>query len=128
MGGALEAEGESVQPGVLSATGLPVPSEESSQSFLLPNSIDGRRLALAKWVAQMKPFNHTLYSQPIWQNHFGQAIARNPNNFGAKGAKPTHPKLLDYLASSLVEHDWKIKRLHKLIMTSKNIYAVHTTG
>ncbi len=120
MGGALEAEGESVQPGVLSATGLPVPSEESSQSFLLPNSIDGRRLALAKWVAQDEnPLTTRSIVNRIWQNHFGQAIARNPNNFGAKGAKPTHPKLLDYLASSLVEHDWKIKRLHKLIMTSK---------
>jgi hypothetical protein len=55
----------------------------------------------------------------IWQHHFGKPIAGNPNNFGVKGAKPTHPKLLDWLAADFVENGWKMKRLHRLIMTSK---------
>ena len=118
MGGALEAPGESVEPGVLSALGLPVDSGEAS-SFLLPNTLDGRRLALAKWISDDRNALTTRsIVNRIWQYHFGQAIARNPNNFGAKGAKPTHPRLLDYLAADFVENGWMMKRMHKLIMTS----------
>jgi hypothetical protein len=54
----------------------------------------------------------------IWQHHFGRGIAGNPNNFGAKGARPTHPELLDYLAADFVENGWKMKRTHRLLMTS----------
>jgi hypothetical protein len=55
----------------------------------------------------------------VWQHHFGKPIAGNPNNFGAKGAKPTHPELLDWLAADFVEHGWKFKRLHRMIMLSQ---------
>jgi hypothetical protein len=55
----------------------------------------------------------------IWQHHFAKPLAGNPNNFGAKGGKPTHPELLDWLAADFVEHEWKIKRMHRLIMTSR---------
>jgi hypothetical protein len=62
----------------------------------------------------------------IWQWHFGQAIAGNPNNFGATGKKPTHPELLDWLAASFVEGGadgqsapWSIKAMHRIIMSSE---------
>ena len=117
-GGALEAQGDSVQPGILSGLGLPV-ALEGSDSYLLPDSVDGRRMALAKWVADdQNALTTRSIVNRIWQYHFGQAIARNPNNFGGKGAKPTHPQLLDYLTADFVENGWKIKRMHKLIMTS----------
>lgn len=117
-GGALEAQGDSVQPGILSGLGLPV-AQEGSDSYLLPDSVDGRRMALAKWVADdQNALTTRSIVNRIWQYHFGQAIARNPNNFGGKGAKPTHPQLLDYLTADFVENGWKIKRMHKLIMTS----------
>tara|TARA_B100000212_G_scaffold335792_1_gene308249 strand:- start:23156 stop:24127 length:972 start_codon:yes stop_codon:yes gene_type:complete len=54
----------------------------------------------------------------IWQHHFGKPLAANPNNFGAKGEKPTHPDLIDWLAAEFVDGGWKIKRMHKLIMLS----------
>ncbi len=54
----------------------------------------------------------------VWQWHFGRAIAGNPNNFGSTGKRPTHPELLDWLASELVAGDWSIKNLHRRIMNS----------
>src|SRR5581483_9104398 len=55
----------------------------------------------------------------IWQWHFGQPLAGNPNNFGATGKKPTHPELLDWLAAEFVEGGWSIKRMHRLILSSE---------
>ena len=48
----------------------------------------------------------------------GKGIAANPNNFGATGAKPTHPELLDWLSTEFVRRDWDVKYLHRLIVTS----------
>ncbi|MCR9294974.1 MAG: PSD1 and planctomycete cytochrome C domain-containing protein [bacterium] len=118
LGGALTALGDPVVPGVLSA--LTLSSEPPSQaSNAIPTSIDGRRLSLARWIAN--PAN-SLTSRSIvnriWSYHFGKGIAANPNNFGAKGAKPTHPELLDFLAMDFVQNGWKIKQLHRTIMLS----------
>ena len=118
MGGSVAAPGDKVVPGVLSALGLPV-NESAEDPYVMPENFDGRRLTFAKWVAN--PSNQLTTRaivNRIWQGHFGKPIAGNPNNFGAKGGKPTHPQILDYLASELVEGGWKIKRLHKLIMMS----------
>ena len=54
----------------------------------------------------------------VWGWHFGQALVRTPNDFGAQGEPPTHPELLDWLARDLVEHGWSLKRLHRLILLS----------
>ena len=54
----------------------------------------------------------------LWQQHFGRGIVQTPNDFGFQGMAPTHPQLLDWLASQLVEGDWKLKRIHKLILMS----------
>lgn len=117
-GGALTAPGDRVEPGVLSATGLQI-TANADDPYLLPNATEGRRLALAKWIADPRnPLAARSIVNRVWQHHFGYGVARNPNNFGAKGAKPTHPELLDWLAADFVEHGWKIKRLHRLIMLS----------
>ena len=119
-GGALEAPGHKVSPGVLSAIGLVVPGAPEGDPFRLPEPIQGRRLALAKWVANPENALTTRsIVNRIWQHHFARPLAANPNNFGAKGGKPTHPGLLDWLAADFVEHGWKVKRLHRLIMTSR---------
>ena len=119
-GGSLEAPGAPVTPGVLSALRLPVTGAPKDDPYALPESIHGRRLAFAKWVADPKnPLTTRSIVNRIWQQHFGQAIARNPNNFGAKGAKPSHPELLDWLAADFVENGWTMKRLHRVIMTSQ---------
>lgn len=77
------------------------------------------RLQLAKWIAAAKnPLTSRVIVNRLWQHHFGQAIVHSPDNFGFTGARPTHPKLLDWMAAELVEGDWKLKRVHKLIVMS----------
>ena len=85
----------------------------------MPSSIEGRRLALADWIADVRnPLTTRSIVNRIWLWHFGQALAGNPNNFGSTGKVPTHPELLDWLAAELVEHGWSLKAMHRLIMTS----------
>lgn len=118
-GGSLEAPGEKVKPGVLSAIEIPVHGAPKDNPYILPENLEGRRTALANWVADPKnPLSTRSIVNRIWQHHFGKPIAGNPNNFGAKGGKPTHPELLDWLAADFVENGWKMKRLHRLIMLS----------
>jgi hypothetical protein len=59
----------------------------------------------------------------VWQHHFGRGIVRSANNFGQLGTPPTHPELLDWLALWLIDHNWQLKPLHRLIMTS-NAYQM----
>jgi hypothetical protein len=81
-----------------------------------------RRAALADWLTDAQYGGGQLAARVIvnrvWQHHFGKGIVATPNDFGAQGERPTHPELLDWLASDLIEHGWALKRLHKLIMTS----------
>ncbi len=118
-GGALEAPGEAVTPGVLSALGVPVENAGDEDPYATTEGLEGRRLDFAKWVAdERNPLTARAFVNRVWQQHFGQAIAGNPNNFGASGKKPTHPELLDWLAADFVENGWTLKRLHRLIMMS----------
>ena len=59
----------------------------------------------------------------VWKHHFGRGIVATPSNFGQLGERPTHPELLDYLASEFVANGWSIKKLHKQIMLS-DTYAL----
>ena len=98
-----------VKPAALSVLG----------SVEFPAAIEGRRTALANWIASKdNPLTTRAIVNRLWLWHFGQAIAGNPNNFGSTGKKPTHPELLDWLAATLVEKNWSIKEMHRLIMTS----------
>ena len=122
LGGALEAQGDQVFPGVMSALGIPVSTSSLKQTdpYLLTNSLDGRRLGMAKWIAHPEnPLTARSIVNRVWQHHFGKPLAANPNNFGAKGGKPTHPELIDWLAADFVKNGWKFKRLHKLILQSE---------
>lgn len=79
----------------------------------------GRRLALARWLTQAdQPLTARVIVNRIWMHHFGQALVATPGNFGVTGAKPTHPKLLDWLAVEFVRQGWSIKALHRLILMS----------
>ncbi len=104
---------EKVDPGSLSAL-------QSLLTDTIPTSVEGRRLALASWIANDRnPLTTRTIVNRIWLWHFGQALAGNPNNFGSTGKKPTHPELLDWLAATFVENGWSIKKLHRLIMLSE---------
>jgi cytochrome c553 len=77
------------------------------------------RLELARAIAdKQNPLTSRVMVNRIWQHHFGQGLVRTPSNFGLLGERPTHPELLDYLASWFVEHGWSVKSLHRLIMLS----------
>ena len=112
-----------VSPGVLSVVEMRnaeigVRNEDAAGASDTP--ISGRRLDLANWIASSdNPLTARVMVNRIWQGHFGQAIAGNPNNFGATGKKPTHPELLDELARQFVASGWSIKSLHRLLMTSE---------
>ncbi len=79
-----------------------------------------RRLQLAQWIVDPKnPLTARVWVNRVWQYHFGQALVRTPDNFGFTGEKPTHPELLDWLASEFMGGGWKTKRLHRLILLSE---------
>lgn len=79
-----------------------------------------RRLQLARWIADPgNPLATRAIVNRVWQHHFGEGLVRTPDNLGFLGDKPTHPALLDWLASELVDGGWKLKRLHKLIVMSE---------
>ena len=79
----------------------------------------GRRSALAHWLTRPDhPLTARVIANRVWQRYLGKGIVGSPNDFGAQGEKPTHPELLDFLASELVRQDWKLKSLHRMIVTS----------
>lgn len=109
-GGNIFTPAEKVSPGVLSVTGVRAE---------IPPALQGRRSAFARWVTEpSNPLTARVMVNRIWAYHFGRGIAGNPNNFGATGEKPTHPELLDWLATEFVNSGWSVKHLHKLILTS----------
>ena len=93
-----------------------------------PNST-GRRAALARWLARPdNPFTARVFVNRIWQDHFGRGIAGTASDFGHLGEPPSHPELLDWLARHFVEHKWRIKEMHRLILTSATYRQASTPG
>lgn len=84
------------------------------------DSVTSGRLQLAEWITDPKnPLTARVMVNRIWQFHFGRGIVPTPNDFGARGQAPTHPELLDFLATRFVESGWSIKALHKQILLSR---------
>ncbi len=80
----------------------------------------GRRLALARWIADEGNLRTSrVMANRLWQHHFGRGLAPTPNDFGRFGEEPTHPELLDWLASEFTAQGWSIKSMHRLLMTSR---------
>ncbi len=88
-----------------------------TKSVTVPAS--GRRLIYAEWLTSGEhPLTARVMVNRIWMHHFGKGIVGTPSDFGLNGDRPTHPVLLDWLAAEFVARGWKIKALHKLLMTS----------
>ena len=88
----------------------------------------GKRRYFADWLlGKDHPLTSRVLANRLWQHHFGRGIVRSTNNFGYSGASPTHPVLLDWLAREIMRGDWKLKRVHKLIMMSR-AYQMSSTG
>jgi hypothetical protein len=79
----------------------------------------GRRLALARWLSDpVNPLPARVMVNRLWHYHFGQGIVSTPSDFGYNGDRPSHPELLDWLASDFVRGGWRLKRLHRQMMLS----------
>jgi hypothetical protein len=82
-----------------------------------------RRSGLASWLTDVQDGAGALAARVIvnrlWHHHFGRGIVGTLNDFGMQGDHPSHPELLEYLANDLVAHGWSLKRMHKLIVTSR---------
>ena len=88
-------------------------------SELVPLGDQSGRLLLADWLTRKEnPLTARVMANRIWQHHFGHGLVRTENDFGVRGQLPTHPELLDWLASRFIESGWSIKAMHQLIMTS----------
>lgn len=85
-----------------------------------PISGSGRRRALAEWIASpQNPLTARVIVNRVWHEHFGRGIVKSTTDFGKAGLPPTHPELLDWMASEFMANGWSLKRLHRLILTSE---------
>lgn len=106
---------EEVVPGVFAAFD-PAPLALASPPG---GRTSGRRLALAGWLASdANPLTSRVIVNRVWQRLFGRGLVATPNDFGFRGARPTHPELLDWLACEFREHGWSLKDLHRSILLS----------
>src|SRR5262245_12075409 len=104
-----------VQPGVPAALD---PQHRFRIDGRPPGQISsGRRLAFARWVTNPEnPLFARVMVNRVWQHHFGAGLVTTPENFGRSGERPSHPELLDYLATEFVRSGWSVKNLHRLIL------------
>jgi cytochrome c553 len=117
--GNAHAPGDPVEPGFLSVLGDLVPSPSLDPA---PEGIQssGRRLAFAEWmVSENHPLTARVIVNRVWQHHFGRGLVRSTSDFGKAGDVPTHPELLDYLATELIRRGWDLKWLHQSILRSQ---------
>jgi hypothetical protein len=93
----------------------------------LPAQQSGRK-ELAEWlVSPAHPLTARVMANRLWMWHFGQGLVRSPSNFGLQAEPPTHPALLDYLATELIRQGWSLKAMHRLIMLSAT-YQMSSQG
>ncbi|MFN0101501.1 MAG: DUF1553 domain-containing protein [Bryobacteraceae bacterium] len=110
--------GEVVEPGV------PVVLANASLKPYAPEPLfagtTGRRLGLAKWLTQPNhPLTARVAVNQLWMRHFGRGIVTSVSNFGRSGTTPSHPELLDWLATEFVARGWSMKAMHRMMMTSQ---------
>jgi hypothetical protein len=104
---------EEISPAALSQIGTPLPLAANA-------SEQQRRVALANWIASAdNPLTARVIVNRLWHHHFGTGLVDTPSDFCLNGSRPTHPELLDFLASELIDHGWSLKHIHRLILNSR---------
>ena len=89
------------------------------QTIAPAGATTGRRLALARWLARAdNPLTARVAVNRLWQHHFGRGLVGTPSDLGVRGEAPTHPELLDWLAAELVAGGWRLRAIHRLMVTS----------
>jgi cytochrome c553 len=120
----LYRRGDYQTPGAELTAGVPTVLDDPAQPFQLPvpgpeDESSGYRTALARWLTRPDhPLTARVFVNRVWQQFFGRGIVATPDNFGASGALPSHPELLDWLATEFVRRAWSVKHLLRLIVTS----------
>ncbi|MCH7728705.1 MAG: DUF1553 domain-containing protein, partial [Planctomycetes bacterium] len=126
-GGNLNRKKEEVGPGFLAAVTVGrSASDDDHWKTWVASSCDGEtpkpRSALAYWMTDVEYGAGAIVARVIvnrlWQHHFGKGLVRTSSDFGNAGIPPSHPELLDWLARELVDHNWSLKHIHRLIVTS----------
>ncbi|MBL9175415.1 MAG: DUF1553 domain-containing protein [Verrucomicrobiales bacterium] len=114
--GDVKSPGDTVVPSGLSAVRSPAPDFGLASDA--PEA--SRRLRFADWLADPRnPLPPRVLVNRVWQFHFGQGLVSTPSDFGVSGARPSHPELLDWLASEFIASGWSLKALHRRIVTSE---------
>lgn len=109
-------KGPVVQPATPAALKIESPKLAAERTR---QGTSGKRLAFARWLTNpSNPLTARVFMNRMWQQHFGRGIVPTANDFGQLGEQPTHPELLDWLASEFQSGHWKIKRMHKLLLLS----------
>ncbi len=112
-----QSPGEEVGPGDLTVLGDVLPVDIAPKDKTLPTS--GRRLAFAKHLTSGRhPLMARVLVNRFWMHHFGRGLVNSAGDFGAQGEKPSHPELLDWLASDFMNSGWSLKQFHRLVMNS----------
>lgn len=117
--------GKATRPGPEVQPGFPAVVVSRQPIFPAPGSnTSQRRLTLARWLASPdNPLTARVIVNRVWHWHFGEGLVRTPSDFGTAGDRPSHPELLDWLASWFIEEGWSLKKLHRLILGS-NAYRM----
>ncbi len=114
---------EEVAPAVLSVLQKNIPAPGLSPAA----AEQQRRVTLAEWLIDPRhPLTARVIVNRVWQQHFGEGLVSTPSDFGAMGAPPTHPELLDWLAAELIDSGWSLKHIHRLILTSATYQQSNT--
>jgi len=109
-----QAQREVVEPGI------PSMFQPNSYSVTATARTSGRRLALARWIASPEnPWTARVIVNRLWLFHFGEGLVRTPNDFGWSGEAPESIALLDWLAQELIQHQWSLKHIQRIIVSSR---------
>ncbi|MEZ6066367.1 MAG: PSD1 and planctomycete cytochrome C domain-containing protein [Planctomycetaceae bacterium] len=129
LGGSPQKRGDAVTPASLSVfndiaarDGASADGHSNGFGYQLPAEAPEaeRRAAFANWLVHPKnPLTPRVLANRLWHYHFGTGIVDTPSDFGYMGGRPTHPELLDFLATQLIEQGWRIKPIHRMIMLSE---------
>ncbi|MGV3771761.1 MAG: PSD1 and planctomycete cytochrome C domain-containing protein [Verrucomicrobiales bacterium] len=115
FGGDYKQPREETPPGFISALD---PNPATIEKPTNPQTT-GRRLTLARWISsETNPLTARVFVNRVWQNFFGKGLVETANDFGLAGGRPTHPELLDWLASEFMRQEWSMKKLERMILTS----------
>ncbi len=109
------ARGEVVTPGAVAA----IAAIDSTFGLAADSPDADRRRKLAEWIThKQNPLFARVIVNRLWHYHFGAGLVETPNDFGFNGGRPSHPELIDWLASELIDSGWSLKHIHRLIVTS----------